>query len=183
MTSWWLRSWRSRSIAHFGRTTGANWSSCFTKMRLLSAPRPTRRFESRKAPRLADDLHPYPLTRHTVHLCVDMQRLFFNRRSVADAVDGSGAASCYGVGEPASERTVFTRFIPPERATTCQECGSATTRDGRPRCASNSIPLSSNSSRRRLRFVLPRRSLTRPDTPHLWGLSYFSICKLEKLTA
>ena len=25
---------------------------------------------------MADDLHPYPLTRHTVHLCVDMQRLF-----------------------------------------------------------------------------------------------------------
>ena len=25
---------------------------------------------------MADDLHPYPLTRHTLHLCVDMQRLF-----------------------------------------------------------------------------------------------------------
>jgi hypothetical protein len=51
---------------------------------------------------VADDLHPYPLTRHTVHLCVDMQRLLFNRRSVADAVDGSGAACRNGVGQPAS---------------------------------------------------------------------------------
>jgi hypothetical protein len=41
-----------------------------------------REFQSRLAvPRteecpLADHLHHYPLTRHTLHLCVDMQRLF-----------------------------------------------------------------------------------------------------------
>ena len=67
--------------------------------------------------RVGDELHPYPLTRRTVHLCVDMQRLF--------STDGPWPTPWMDrvlpvVTELASrhpERTVFTRFIPPERAT------------------------------------------------------------------
>ena len=66
---------------------------------------------------VADDLHPYPLTRRTIHLCVDMQRLF--------SADGPWPTPWLDrvlpvVTELASrhpEGTVFTRFIPPERAT------------------------------------------------------------------
>src|SRR5271166_372891 len=64
---------------------------------------------------MGDQLLPFALTERSVRLCVDMQRIFFGRRSVADAVDGQSIA---GGGFPANrhpERTVFTRFIPPER--------------------------------------------------------------------
>ena len=40
-----LRSWRNRSIVHFGRTIAANSKRSFTKMRSLSAPKNKRRFE------------------------------------------------------------------------------------------------------------------------------------------
>jgi nicotinamidase-related amidase len=66
---------------------------------------------------LADNLHPYPLTSRTVHLCVDMQRLF--------STDGPWPTPWMERVLPViaalagrhPERTVFTRFIPPERAT------------------------------------------------------------------
>jgi nicotinamidase-related amidase len=65
---------------------------------------------------VAEHLHPYPLTRRTVHLCVDMQRLF--------SAEGPWPTPWMDrvlpvVAELASrhpERTVFTRFIPPERS-------------------------------------------------------------------
>ena len=64
---------------------------------------------------MANDLHPAPLTPRTVHLCVDMQRLFSTEgpwptpwmdRVLPVVID---LASRY------PERTVFTRFIPPNR--------------------------------------------------------------------
>jgi nicotinamidase-related amidase len=66
---------------------------------------------------VAGDLHPFPLTRRTIHLCVDMQRLF--------SAEGPWPTPWMHrvlpiVTELASrhpERTVFTRFIPPMRAT------------------------------------------------------------------
>jgi nicotinamidase-related amidase len=66
---------------------------------------------------LADNLHPYPLTSRTIHLCVDMQRLF--------SMDGPWPTPWMERVLPVvaalagrhPERTVFTRFIPPERAT------------------------------------------------------------------
>src|SRR5437016_5998504 len=66
---------------------------------------------------MADGLHSYPLTPRTVHLCVDMQRIF--------SAEGIWATPWMDrvlpvVAELAGrhpERTVFTRFIPPERAT------------------------------------------------------------------
>ena len=64
---------------------------------------------------MADDLHPYPLTPRTVHLCVDMQRVF--------SAEGVWPTPWMDrvlpvVAELAGrypERTVFTRFITPNR--------------------------------------------------------------------
>jgi nicotinamidase-related amidase len=64
---------------------------------------------------LADHLHPYPLTSRTLHLCLDMQRLF--------STDGPWPTPWMNRVLPVvtelanrhTERTVFTRFIPPER--------------------------------------------------------------------
>ena len=64
---------------------------------------------------MADGLHPYPLTPRTVHLCVDMQRSF--------SAEGLWATPWMDrvlpvVAELAGrypERTVFTRFITPNR--------------------------------------------------------------------
>jgi nicotinamidase-related amidase len=66
---------------------------------------------------VADDLHPFPLTRRTVHLCVDMQRLF--------SVEGPWPTPWMhrvlpivtALANRHPERTVFTRFIPPMQAT------------------------------------------------------------------
>ena len=64
---------------------------------------------------MADGLHSYPLTPRTVHLCVDMQRIF--------SAEGIWATPWMDrvlpvVAELAGrypERTVFTRFITPNR--------------------------------------------------------------------
>jgi nicotinamidase-related amidase len=64
---------------------------------------------------MADGLHSYPLTPRTVHLCVDMQRIF--------SAEGLWATPWMDwvlpvVAELANrypERTVFTRFITPRR--------------------------------------------------------------------
>jgi nicotinamidase-related amidase len=66
---------------------------------------------------VADQLHNYPLTRRTIHLCVDMQRLF--------SAEGPWPTPWMDrvlpvVTELASrhpDRTIFTRFIPPVQAT------------------------------------------------------------------
>jgi nicotinamidase-related amidase len=64
---------------------------------------------------VADDLHSYPLTHRTIHLCVDMQRLFspggpwptpWMARVLPVVTELAGRYP---------ERTIFTRFIPPER--------------------------------------------------------------------
>src|SRR3954465_10186912 len=72
---------------------------------------------SRRKPCLADHLHSYPLTSRTLHLCVDMQRLF--------SAEGPWPTPWMSrvlpvVSELAGhhpERTIFTRFIPPKRPT------------------------------------------------------------------
>jgi nicotinamidase-related amidase len=64
---------------------------------------------------MADHLHSYPLTPRTVHLCVDMQRLF--------SADGPWPTPWMDrvlpvvaeLAERHPERTVFTRFITPRR--------------------------------------------------------------------
>ena len=65
--------------------------------------------------RMSDQLLPLPLTERSVHLCVDMQRLF--------TADGPWPTPWMDRVLPViaalthrhPERTVFTRFIPPER--------------------------------------------------------------------
>jgi hypothetical protein len=76
---------------------------------------------------MADDLHPYPLTRRTIHLCVDMQRLF--------SAEGPWPTPWLDrvlpiVTELASRHPEFTRLIPPEQATDMQGSGSDITRAG-----------------------------------------------------
>ena len=64
---------------------------------------------------MSDHLLPIPLTERSVHLCVDMQRLF--------SADGPWPTPWTDKVLPVAavlasrhpERTVFTRFIPPER--------------------------------------------------------------------
>jgi nicotinamidase-related amidase len=79
---------------------------------------------------MGDRLLPLPLTERSVHLCIDMQRIFSAEGPwptpwmdrvlpVADAL-----ASLH------PERTVFTRFVPPERPDEMPACGSATTHAG-----------------------------------------------------
>jgi nicotinamidase-related amidase len=66
---------------------------------------------------VGDSLLPFPLTERTVHLCVDMQRIF--------SVDGPWPTPWMKrvlpvVADLAAlypSRTIFTRFIPPERPT------------------------------------------------------------------
>jgi nicotinamidase-related amidase len=73
-------------------------------------------WQLRESTTVADDLLPYPLTPKTVHLCVDMQRIF--------SAEGPWATPWMervlpGVAELAGrypERAVFTRFITPNRA-------------------------------------------------------------------
>jgi nicotinamidase-related amidase len=66
---------------------------------------------------VADDLHPYPLTRRTVHLCVDMQRLFSTEGPWPTPWMDRVLPVVTELASRHPERTVFTRFIPPERAT------------------------------------------------------------------
>jgi nicotinamidase-related amidase len=65
---------------------------------------------------MADHLHSYPLTPRTVHLCVDMQRIF----SVGGPWPTPWMDRVLPVVEELAgrypERTVFTRFITPSRA-------------------------------------------------------------------
>jgi nicotinamidase-related amidase len=64
---------------------------------------------------MGDQLLPLPLTERSVHLCVDMQRIFSAKgpwpRPWMDRVLPVAAA----LANRHPERTVFTRFIPPER--------------------------------------------------------------------
>jgi hypothetical protein len=51
---------------------------------------------------MGDQLLPLSLTGRSVHLCVDMQRILFCRRSLANALDGSGLADRGGASESSS---------------------------------------------------------------------------------
>jgi nicotinamidase-related amidase len=64
---------------------------------------------------MADQLLPFPLTERSVHLCVDMQRIFSSEGPwptpwMEKVLPVVGALVSHH-----PERTVFTRFIPPER--------------------------------------------------------------------
>jgi nicotinamidase-related amidase len=69
-----------------------------------------------KARAMSEQLSPFNLTGRSVHLCIDMQRVFSSEgpwpTSWMDRVLPVTAA----LAGRHPERTVFTRFIPPERA-------------------------------------------------------------------
>jgi nicotinamidase-related amidase len=79
---------------------------------------------------LSDDLLPYPLTSRTVHLCVDMQRIFSTEGPWATPWMERVLPLVTEIAERYPERTVFTRFITPNRADDSRGCGNATTRAG-----------------------------------------------------
>jgi hypothetical protein len=64
---------------------------------------------------MGDQLLPLPLTEAQRPPLRGHAADFFGRRFLADAMDGQCLAGRGGAGEPSSKRTVFTRFIPPER--------------------------------------------------------------------
>jgi nicotinamidase-related amidase len=57
-----------------------------------------------------------PLSRATVHVCVDMQQLFSPDGPWATPWMGRTLPAITEIAEKHSSRTVFTRFIPPQRA-------------------------------------------------------------------
>lgn len=66
--------------------------------------------------RLADHLHRYPLTARTVHLCIDMQRLFsLEGPWPTPWMDRVLPVVC-ALAAQHPERAIFTRFIPPQRS-------------------------------------------------------------------
>jgi nicotinamidase-related amidase len=64
---------------------------------------------------LAADLHNWPLTERTVHLCIDMQRLFSAEGPWATPWMSRVLPVVVELAGRFPERTVFTRFITPER--------------------------------------------------------------------
>lgn len=66
---------------------------------------------------MADDLHSYPLTHRTIHLCVDMQRLFSPKGPWPTPWMERVLPVVTELAARHPDRTVFTRFIPPKRST------------------------------------------------------------------
>ena len=65
---------------------------------------------------MSDQLLPLPLTERSVHLCVDMQRLFTADGPWPTPWMDRVLPVVAALAHRHPERTVFTRFIPPERA-------------------------------------------------------------------
>jgi nicotinamidase-related amidase len=65
---------------------------------------------------MADGLLPRPLTEKTVHLCVDMQRIFSPEGPWATPWMEKVLPIVTEIAQRFPERTVFTRFITPQRA-------------------------------------------------------------------
>jgi len=63
---------------------------------------------------MGDQLLPFPLTERSVHLCVDMQRIFSAGAWPTPWMNRVLPVAAVLAGRH-PERTVFTRFIPPER--------------------------------------------------------------------
>jgi nicotinamidase-related amidase len=65
---------------------------------------------------MADHLSAAPLTERTVHLCVDMQRIFSSEGPWATPWMAKVLPVIVALAERFPERTVFTRFITLTRA-------------------------------------------------------------------
>ena len=64
---------------------------------------------------MGDQLLPLPLTERSVHLCVDMQRIFSAEGPWPTPWMDRVLPVAAALANRHPERTVFTRFIPPER--------------------------------------------------------------------
>jgi len=64
---------------------------------------------------MGDQLLPFPLTEQSVHLCVDMQRIFSAEGPWPTPWMDRVLPVTVELARRYPERTVFTRFIPPER--------------------------------------------------------------------
>jgi nicotinamidase-related amidase len=65
---------------------------------------------------MTNDLLPFPLTPRTVHLCVDMQRIFSSEGPWATPWMERVLPVVLAISQRFPERTVFTRFITPQHA-------------------------------------------------------------------
>jgi nicotinamidase-related amidase len=65
---------------------------------------------------MTNDLLPFPLTPRTVHLCVDMQRIFTSEGPWATPWMERVLPVVLAISQRFPERTVFTRFITPQHA-------------------------------------------------------------------
>ena len=64
---------------------------------------------------MSDQLLPLPLTERSVHLCVDMQRIFSAEGPWPTPWMNKVLPVTAALASRHPERTVFTRFIPPAR--------------------------------------------------------------------
>jgi nicotinamidase-related amidase len=64
---------------------------------------------------MGDQLLPFPLTERSVHLCVDMQRIFSAEGPWPTPWMDRVLPVVAALANRHPERTVFTRFVPPER--------------------------------------------------------------------
>ena len=64
---------------------------------------------------MGDQLLPLPLTERSVHLCVDMQRIFSAEGPWPTPWMDKVLLAAAALASRHTERTVFTRFIPPAR--------------------------------------------------------------------
>ena len=115
---------------------------------------------------MVHDLFPPPLTDRTVHLCIDMQRIFSAEGPWTTPWMERVLPVVAAIAQRFPERTVFTRFITPQRPDDCRELGGTTIRSGARLRASTSIR-GFWSCCRRLRSLFRRlRSSTKPATQH-----------------
>jgi nicotinamidase-related amidase len=88
---------------------------------------------------MGDQLLPLPLTVRSIHLYVDRQRIFSAEGPRPTPSRDKVLPVATTLAHRHRERTIFTRFIPPEPPIGCRAFGSATTRAGVLRPASASI--------------------------------------------
>jgi hypothetical protein len=174
-----------RSIARSGRITGGNSNNYFAKTRSCYGLSRTSLSDIQVGVLnlVADDLHPFPLTRRTIHLCVDLQRLFSAEGPWPTPWMHRVLPVVTALARRHPERTVFTRFIPPKRAADMPGMWQryytrwkAATREQLDPALLELLPPLAD-------LCPPANVIERRGIPHLWSLSFLNTCNRETLTA
>jgi len=76
---------------------------------------------------MGDQLLSLPVIERSVHLCVDIQRIFSDEGPWPTPWMDRVLPVVASLASRNPERTVFTRFVPPSVQTRCRACGSGTT--------------------------------------------------------